>query len=121
MSVVPGKNAIDVGIVVTDIEKSLKFYVTHLGLEKIQEVPVPFGKMHRLAFGNSFLPEDKKLEQRSGYRYITLQIDNIDEICGQLRSLNIDFTLDKTEFMPGVFIAMVKDPDGNVVEFVERH
>jgi len=120
-----------VGIVVTDIEKSLKFYVTHLGLEKIQEVPVPFGKMHRLAFGNSFLkliepknpvlPEDKKLEQRSGYRYITLQIDNIDEICGQLRSLNIDFTLDKTEFMPGVFIAMVKDPDGNVVEFVERH
>jgi catechol 2,3-dioxygenase-like lactoylglutathione lyase family enzyme len=32
----------------------------------------------------------------------------------------IEFTLPETEIRPGVRIAMVKDPDGNIVEFVER-
>jgi hypothetical protein len=32
----------------------------------------------------------------------------------------VRFDLEKSEFMPGVTIAMVRDPDGNVVEFVQR-
>ncbi len=30
------------------------------------------------------------------------------------------FEMPKQELMPGVTIAMVRDPDGNVVEFVQR-
>jgi len=130
MPVVAGKNAIDIGIIVANIESSLEFYVDILGLEKIQEMPLWFGTMHRLAFGNSFIklidPNDippknsASLEGSLGFRYVTLQISNIDELCKELQEKNIEFTLEKKEYMPGVTIAMVKDPDGNIVEFVER-
>jgi len=130
MPVVAGKNAIDIGIVVANIESSLEFYVDILGLEKIQEMPLWFGTMHRLAFGNSFIklvdPDDippkgsASLEGSLGFRYLTLQISNIDELCKELQEKKVEFTLEKKEYMPGVTIAMVKDPDGNIVEFVER-
>ncbi len=130
MPIVAGKNAVDIGIVVANIESSLEFYVDILGLEKIQEMPLWFGTMHRLAFGNSFIklvdPNDvppkgpTSLEGCLGFRYLTLQISNMDELCKELKEKNIEFTLEKKEYMPGVTIAMVKDPDGNIVEFVER-
>ncbi|MEM7465886.1 MAG: VOC family protein [Pseudomonadota bacterium] len=125
-----GKNAIDIGILVNDIEKSLAFYQGLLGLEKIQEMPVPFGTMHRLAFGDSFvkLIDPTKvppagadgLTKALGFRYLTFQVANIGEICDACEKAGIQFEIPKQELMPGVTIAMVKDPDQNVVEFVER-
>jgi catechol 2,3-dioxygenase-like lactoylglutathione lyase family enzyme len=53
MAVVAGKNAIDVGIVVNDITASLHFYCDIIGLEKVQEMPLWIGTMHRLAFGEA--------------------------------------------------------------------
>jgi hypothetical protein len=32
----------------------------------------------------------------------------------------VPFEIEKQELMPGVTIAMVRDPDGNTVEFVQR-
>jgi hypothetical protein len=37
-----------------------------------------------------------------------------------LEGAHIPFTRAKTVIRPGTTIAMVKDPDGNIVEFVER-
>ena len=51
----PARNAIDVGLLVGDIEASLAFYVGVLGLPKVQEMQVSFGTLHRLAFGESFV------------------------------------------------------------------
>ena len=48
MGMKPGKNCVDVGIVVSNIEKSLAFYEGLLGLEKIGETPLWFGTMHRM-------------------------------------------------------------------------
>ena len=130
MPLIAGKKAIDIGVIVSDIDASLNFYVELLGLEKIQETPLWFGMMHRLAFGDSFIKliDPKKtppksssnLEDSLGFRYLTLQVSNIDELCEELGRKDIEFTLEKKEYMPGVTIAMVKDPDGNIVEFVER-
>ena len=130
MPLIAGKKAIDIGVIVSDIDASLKFYVDLLGLEKIQETPLWFGMMHRLAFGDSFIKliDPKKippkggsnLEDNLGFRYLTLQVTNIDELCEELKEKGIEFSLEKKEYMPGVTIAMVKDPDGNIVEFVER-
>ena len=55
MAMQAAKNAVDIGIIVRDIEASLAFYRDRLGLEKVQEVPLGFGTMHRLAFGDSFI------------------------------------------------------------------
>jgi catechol 2,3-dioxygenase-like lactoylglutathione lyase family enzyme len=130
MGMIPAKTCIDIGILVRDIQKSLAFYQDLLGLKKIGELPVPFGHMHRLGFGESFvkLIDPKKvpptgeigLTKSLGFRYLTFQISNIDEVCSACEKAGVPFEIAKQELMPGVTIAMVRDPDGNVVEFVQR-
>lgn len=130
MAMQAAKNAVDIGIIVSDIEASLAFYRDRLGLEKVQEAPLWFGTMHRLAFGDSFikLVDPKQpppagtpgLHSVLGFRYITFQVANIDALCDELAAAGVTFAIEKNEFMPGVTIAMVNDPDGNIVEFVQR-
>ncbi len=130
MGMKPAKRCIDIGLIVKDIAKSLAFYQDLLGLEKIGELPLPFGHMHRLGFGDSFvkLVDPKKvpgagpigLTAQLGFRYLTFQIANIDEVCAACERAGVAFEIPKQELMPGVTIAMVRDPDGNVVEFVQR-
>lgn len=130
MGMTPAKNCIDIGIVVKDIDKSLDFYGGLLGLEKIGELPLWFGTMHRMAYGDSFVklidPKEVPpaavlgLDQALGFRYLTFQVGNIDEICAACERAGVPFEVEKNEFMPGVTIAMVRDPDGNIVEFVQR-
>jgi catechol 2,3-dioxygenase-like lactoylglutathione lyase family enzyme len=86
--------------------------------------------MHRLRFGSSDfkLIEPKTvpppgaigLETQLGFRYVTFLIKNLAELCAELKGKGIEFTVTEKEVRPGVRIAMVKDPDGNIVEFVER-
>ena len=130
MGMQAAKSAVDIGIVVKDIEASLAFYVGVLGLNKIGELPLPFGRMHRLGFGESFvkLIDPKKvpsaggigLMNELGIRYITFQVANIDEVYADCEKAGAPVEIPKQELMPGVIIAMVRDPDGNVVEFVQR-
>jgi len=130
MALIPARNCLDIGILCADIKRSLDFYEGLLGLKKIGEMPVPFGHMHRLAFGDSFvkLVDPKKippagelgLTRALGFRYLTFQITNIEEVCAACEAAGIAFDIPPQELMPGVTIAMVRDPDGNVVEFVQR-
>ena len=126
----PAKNSLDLGILVSDIKASLEFYRDVLGLEYVGETPVWFGTMHRLRFGssdfkviqpNTIPPKGSiGLESQLGFRYVTFVIQGLTELCKELQSKGIEFFLPEKEMRPGVRIAMVKDPDGNVVEFVER-
>jgi catechol 2,3-dioxygenase-like lactoylglutathione lyase family enzyme len=87
--------------------------------------------MYRLRFGSSdFKLIDPNvqppkgligLESQLGYRYVTFVIKNLSRLCIELRSKGIEFVVPEKELRPGVRIAMVKDPDGNIVEFVERN
>jgi catechol 2,3-dioxygenase-like lactoylglutathione lyase family enzyme len=130
MGMKAAKNCVDIGIICRDIKQSLAFYQDLLGLTKIGELPIPFGHMHRLGFGESFVKlVDPKvvpaagpagLTSQLGFRYLTFQVSNIDEICAECEKAGVAFELPKQLLMPGVTIAMVRDPDGNIVEFVER-
>ncbi len=130
MGMQAAKNCLDIGIIVKDITASLAFYADVLGLPKIEVLPTGFGKLHRLAFGDSFvkLIDPKKPPEAGptgmlaqlGFRYLTFQIANIDEVCAACEKAGIPFEMQKQELRPGIIIAMVRDPDGNVVEFVQR-
>jgi len=129
MPMTPARNAIDVGIIVSDIGASLAFYQGILGLEKIEEINVWFGRFHRLRFGESFVklvdpatpaaPNRPRIEDQTGLRYLTFPVRDIDAICAACESAGVPFERAKFELRPGVLIAMVKDPDGTIVEFVE--
>ena len=126
----PAKDSLDLGILASDIKASLNFYQNILGLEFVGISQVWFGTMHRLRFGTSDfkLIEPKTvppkgaigLEKQVGFRYVTFVIKNLSELCAELKAKGIEFALPEKEIRPGVRIAMVKDPDGNIVEFVER-
>ncbi|MEJ5377765.1 MAG: VOC family protein [bacterium] len=127
---IPAKDSIDLGVVVSDIQASLSFYRDTLGLKFVEEIPVWFGTMYRLRFGTSDFkliqpkvvpPKGAPgLETQLGFRYVTFLVRNLEEICEKLKSKEVQFHIPPKEIRPGVKIAMVKDPDDNVVEFVER-
>ena len=126
----PAKDSLDLGILVSDIKASLEFYRDILGLDYVGEIPVWFGTMHRLRFGSSDFKVTQPntippkgpigLESQLGFRYVTFVIQDLRGVCKELQSKGIEFFLPEKELRPGVRIAMVKDPDGNIVEFVER-
>lgn len=126
----PAKDSLDIGVLVSDIQASLHFYRDLLGLTFIDERPLWFGTMYRLRFGNSdfklIVPQAKVprgpmgLESQLGFRYVTFGIKNLSALCKELESKGVEFTVPERELRPGTRIAMVKDPDGNIVEFVER-
>ena len=49
----PAKDSLDLGVLVSDITKSLDFYQKTLGLKYVEKIPLWFGTMHRLRFGSS--------------------------------------------------------------------
>jgi len=130
MAMQQARDGIDIGILVADIGRSLDFYVGLLGLEKIEEVDLWFGKMHRLKFGSSFVkliePDNpppagpSNIEDQGGVRYLTFPVSNIDAVCSACAQAGVIFAREKQEIRPGTLIAMLRDPDGAIVELVER-
>lgn len=133
MPVQLAKSAVDLGIVITDSERSLAFYCGVLGLEHVADTPMPVGgagTMHRVQCGDTLLKlvryEDTPqpaapggVSGALGYRYLTVIVSNLDQIMQECVDAGVVVTVPVTEIRPGVRIGMVEDPDGNWVEFVE--
>jgi glyoxylase I family protein len=124
---------VDIGIVVRDGPAALAFYVGVLGLHHDGDNPFPNGgTMHRLMAGESMVkivvPQPAPdvaapsggIPGATGFRYITFSIDDLDAMLDACRDAGVTITRDAIEMAPGVRIALVEDPDGNVVEFLER-
>lgn len=128
----PSKRALDVGLVVRDITASLRFYVDGLGLELVEDLVIPWGTMHRLRFGDSWLklvvPEAEPaangavgLDAALGIRYVTFEIDDIDDTWERVTAAGAPVYHPLGPFgTKGVVMGMVLDPDGNVVELLHR-
>ena len=134
MGLTPAKDSIDIGILVRDIEKSLDFYEGLFALTRIEAVQTPFGMIYRLRYGTS---DVKLLDSKTipsvnplGLRpppagdaltfLLTFEVQKLDPLCLTLRGKNVEFLLPETQIRPNTRVAMVKDPDGNVIELIER-
>jgi glyoxylase I family protein len=124
---------VDLGIVVRDLDAMLAFYRDRLGLWEEGTNPVPGGgTMHRLWAGESMIkivapdpppPVDGVpggLRAATGLRYFTFTIEDLDATMAALETAGTPVVRPITEMAPGVRIALVEDPEGNVVEFLER-
>ncbi len=130
MKPVSAKSSLDVGIVVQDINASLEFYLDILGFNAVGELILPFGHLHRLSYGDSFLKllvpnhrivaKPEHLTARAGIQYITLQISNILEFSQSVLEREIPIEMPLQELLPGLSVIMIRDPDGNIVELIER-
>ena len=129
------RTAIDLGIVIRDSERSLGFYRDLLGLVHEGDMPMPGlgggGTMHRLRCGESLVklvkfdavPEESAprggIDAATGYRYATLHVSNLDDVVAACKAAKVKVAVPVTEIRSGVRIAIVLDPDGNLVEFVQ--
>jgi catechol 2,3-dioxygenase-like lactoylglutathione lyase family enzyme len=126
------KDSIDLGIIVTDEKAALGFYRDGLGMESEGDLPLPGGRMYRLKCGTTVI-KLLKLDRTPaakpapggpmgglGFRYFTISVPDIRGLMTQLEAKGIRATMPVTEFRPGVTIAMVTDPDGNTVEFLQN-
>lgn len=126
------KSAIDLGIVTNDGAAALKFYRDTLGFRHEADTPFPMGgTMHRLWCGDSLIkvvvPDEAPKHQphgggiagATGYRYWTISVSNLQELVEACRTGGYRVRVEPREIRSGVSIAIVEDPDGNWVEFLQ--
>jgi predicted enzyme related to lactoylglutathione lyase len=127
------KSGIDIGIVVDDLDTMLGFYRDTLGLYHEGENAVPGGgRMHRLWAAETMVklvaPEPAAaaanppggLRAATGLRYLTFIVTNLDEVFEDCLRAGAPVVRAPLTVAPGTRIALVEDPEGNHVEFLER-
>jgi catechol 2,3-dioxygenase-like lactoylglutathione lyase family enzyme len=125
------KDSIDLGIVTNNGVAMVAFYRDVLGFT--EEPQTPFhagGVIHRLRCGTSLIklvvpddsspkgPEGGAITNVTGLRYWTMIVDNLREIVAECEAAGSKVVFPVTEIRLGVSIAIVEDPDTNLVEFV---
>jgi glyoxylase I family protein len=125
---------IDIGIVVRDIDACLPFYRDVVGLPVLADFDLPGGShMWQLAVGKCVVklvthrttPEAANppggSQGGTGLRYWTMGVDDIDAAVARAEAAGSPIPLPVLQLMPGIRIAMIEDPEGNVVEYLESN
>jgi glyoxylase I family protein len=131
MGVKPAKDSIDLGIVTANPEAMIAFYRDVLGFEDQGDLAMPGGGLRRLGCGTSSikivsLKRDPPatappggIGGATGYRYFTITVTNLDEIVAACEAAGAAIAIPTREIVPGHRVAIIEDPDGNWVEFLE--
>ena len=123
-------DAIEIGVVVRDADRSLAFYRDVLGLPYLGDLDFGVAHMWRFQAGTSVL---KLLRFRdeptaanppgevtaTGYRYMSLFVSNIDDLVAEVEQFGAQVAMPVTEFQPGSRFAFVEDPEGNRIELLD--
>ena len=133
MSRTIAKPGLDLGIVTNNGDAMLEFYRDVVGLEfeatmKLEALGI--ARMDRLRCNDSVLKlvtatsdvptgTGGGLEGCTGLRYFTITVDDIAAAVADCEAAGASVVWPLLEARPGVTIAMVEDPDGNWVEFIE--
>jgi catechol 2,3-dioxygenase-like lactoylglutathione lyase family enzyme len=137
----------EIGMVVSDMDRMIDFYVNVLGLKvvgdanaaagnstkvgttpygyRIVRLQTPFGERIKFVFTGTDAPHPapqtpKWVYDRHGLCYLTFIVEGIKDIAKELKEKGVTFlSEDVVEVRPGVFCLNTSDPEGNFIEFVE--
>jgi len=143
---------IDLGMVVSDVGRSVKFYTEAIGFKEVQGFAVPgdfagdagltYNKpldVHVLVLGEgdgatklkimqikdteSKKSDNEYIHSQLGYRYITIFVADTNAAVARLKKAGAKSIAKHPLPLPkglpeGVFLTVVRDPDGNLVELV---
>ncbi|MCY3618145.1 MAG: VOC family protein [Acidimicrobiaceae bacterium] len=127
------KPGFDLGIVTTNGDAMLEFYRDVVGLEfeaTLALEAVGIARMDRLRCNDSVLKlvtpvadvsegTGGGIEGCTGLRYFTMSVDDVTAAAADCEAAGAPVVWSPMEVRPGVMIAMVEDPDGNWVEFIQ--
>jgi lactoylglutathione lyase len=117
---------------VGDLERSLAFYTSVLGMKLLRRRDYPDGKF-TLAFVG-FGPEEegavielthnwetKSYELGAGYGHVAIEVDDAYAACAQIKASGGMVTREAGPMKHGTtVIAFVQDPDGYKIELIQR-
>jgi len=143
---------VDIGIVVSDVEKAAKFYTEALGLTEVKgfDVPGEMGKESGLSDNQPFHvrvfvlgseptatkvklmefpnapgaePDNAYIHTTLGLSYLTLHITDTTAAMKRLTKAGVKPIANGPYELPegfpkGVYLTVVRDPDGNLIELV---
>lgn len=136
----------EVGICCQNLDALKRFYVEELGLTEINVIDVPAGKAgdtgltvgaYRVVRLQTPFGERIKLLQpekesaapthtatildRCGNAYLTFIVDDLAAMLAKLKKLGLPLLSgdELVEVRPGTFLIFLRDPEGNILEFVQ--
>ena len=138
---------IGVGVVVTDIHKSLDFYTRVIGMQKVGEFDVDeeFSKASGLTGGIAFHvdvlkledspeanqwklmsfkkdashPMPKYIQDDTGMQYITIMVTSLEPFLQRIKKHNVKLMGDTpVPLGPDQHFVLVQDPDGTIIELI---
>lgn len=146
------RTTIDLGTVVSDLDRSVKWYTEGLGLKELKpfDVPGDFGEKIGLSRGLPFQVrvlvlgdgeqatklklmqfesapgarvDQTYIHSSLGFRYLTLFVNDIDATIARAakvgsKPIGAGVSPLPEGFPEGIYIAVLRDPDGNFVEVV---
>lgn len=146
------KSSIDIGIVVSDLDKAVKFYTHALGFKETESFSIPDDIGEKLGLTDSKLVkmrvlmleeeenatklklikvpsarseegDNRFIHSQLGFRYITIFVNDMKETLSRLKKAGVALATKKLIIFPkeleqDVYLAIVRDPDGNLIELV---
>lgn len=113
---------------VTDVDRSVAFYVDHLGFTLGQQMGVAFARVERgddlvlwlsgpASSAARPMPDGRRPET-GGWNRFVLEVEGLDALVAELRGAGVGF---RNEIIsgPGGRQIVIDDPDGNPIELFE--
>lgn len=130
---------VDIGIVCSDFENSLRFYHELLGLEVALDILIPAGtatgaclaprefRQVRLKAGDTLIklmeiespPAERTADFESGVRWLTFIIDDVPRTMSRLKAKGVEFLSEPVTAPDAKHVVCAKGPDGMLIEFVQ--
>jgi catechol 2,3-dioxygenase-like lactoylglutathione lyase family enzyme len=146
------KTKIDIGVVVSDIEKSVKFYTEAIGFQEVKGFSVSADystdagltdgqplevrvlvlgegegatalKLMALPGAESEKGKNDFIHSQLGFRYLTLHVTDTTKAMARLKKAGVKPIGNTPSLIPesiakDMYLTIVRDPDGNMVELV---
>ncbi len=128
-----GNRLLHTMIRVLDLDKSIEFYCTHLGMTLLRKSDYPEGRFSLVFLGYGDEKDHTVLELThnwdrtepyalgDAFGHIAVGVSDIYQICETLEKDGVDIPRKPGPMKHGsTILAFVRDPDGYMIEFIER-
>jgi catechol 2,3-dioxygenase-like lactoylglutathione lyase family enzyme len=122
-----------IAITVQDMDRAVAFYRDVLDFEVLGQLVLNDGtfELVYLQAGSgrielfAFTEEGRGLDpsvrnEDLGFKHVAFQVDDVDTVARRLQDHGVEFTVQPTDAPGDVRLAFFLDPDGNLLEIVDR-
>ena len=132
---------VDIGIVCSDFDESVRFYRDLLGFETVLDIQIPEEtakgaclaprgfRQVRLRAGQTLIklmqidspPSERGIDFQAGVRWLTFIIDDVPATVARLKDKGVEFLSEPVSAPDAKHVICAKGPDGMLIELVELY